>query len=394
MNVYAKRIAISNIVAAVLVIAFMVAAGAATYAYVTSQVKPGSSAGPTTSAINSAVAAPNPLFGLTVKSGNTLTAASMSETNPAYNFFSCSTLKGSSFSALSTLYGITPTISALTKGTQSTTTLAAGDFSCGFGVITVYAGDATYTDTSKVLGGGNGVPIAQYRWLVATSQGRSDLAVDFLYSALGSPNYAVSVNLAMIFTNSEFVQTTIGSVTVTTANAEIGGISTNANTVQIVKWTIGAVTSTDAIAIAKIVINSNDSTTAPVIASYGAISFGDVPLANWPAVSGSNFIFTNGVLSGIGFGNAVSVGYSSSTVTYQYNYWPGATAYDNTQVANALMVSNPAQSVGDTTISIPITLNLGATGTTNVGLSVTLISGAGAQTIVTTSSVGLEHPAT
>ena len=391
-----RRTAISTPAAVAFALVLAIAVGAVVYAYT---LHPASTTSVQTPTGVNTQAPPNPILGITVKSGNSLTAASVSETNAVYNFYSCSLLNGAPFSSSLDLYGVTPTISSLTKGTQSTTTLTSRDFSCGYGVLLIYAGDSTYTDTSKVLGGGNGVPISQYAWILGATKGREDLGVEVSYSALGSPNYQNSnQNLQFIYTNSEFVQTTLSSITVTDSYSghNIASIGTAANTVTTVKWTIGGISSGDAAARSQLVVYSNDSTSAPVITSngYGALSFGDNMPFNLPQGVASNNIQTSGnSIVGIGAGNELSLGYASTTRTYQFEYWPGNLNLDKSQVANAIMFDNPAQSVGDTTVSVPITTSFTATSGTGsdvgVSLSVTWIAGNGATTTTAANTVTL-----
>ena len=391
-----RKTAISTPAAMAFAIVLAIAAGAVVYAFTS---HPGSTTSPNQSstAVNTN-AAPNPILGVTVQVTNTLTGASITPTNPVYNFFSCSGSVGSTWPP-SSIYGDSATISSLAAGTQKTTTLTSKDFACGFGILLVYTGDAQYPDTSKVLSGGNGVPISQYAWINGLTQGRKDLAVKLDYSALGSPNYQNSnQNLQFVFTNSEFAQTTLASVTLTDAYSthEILSVGTAANTVTTVKWTLGVITSGDGAAISQIIGFTNDSTSAPLINAWGTMAFGDNLPFNLPqGVSSGNVVTSGAAISGITFGNAKSQGYASSTRTYQYQYYPGNLNLDSTQLANSFMVDNPAQSVGDTTISLPITTSLTATHPdVNVSLSIVLIAGDGTTTTLTSNPVDISATAT
>jgi len=379
--------------AAIILIMAIIATGAVTYAYVSSQTKAGSvvTIVQTTTPVNSGQTT-YPSLGVTLNTANTLTAASITEVTPAYNFYSCSKLPANTqFSAITTLYGISPTISALTKGTQAVTKLGANDLTCGYGVLTIYAGTLVYPDVNKIFSGGQGVNIASYKWMPTTTLGRNDLAVQVLYSALGSPNYAISPNLAFGYTLAEFVQTTAASVTVTNgyASSTITGIGDAANTNTVVKWTMAAVTSNDAIMISKVLLNSNQSTSSPVI-TPGQFTFGDNVPAFSPAVTGTNFqLGATGALSGISFGNVNALGYASATSTFQWQYWPGLNGLDPTQMSNGILVANPAQTVGDTTFNFVISSSFASGGHVSLGLSVTLIAGTGALTTVATSTITL-----
>lgn len=345
-----------------------------------------------------------PTLGLTIAPTNTLAGGSVSPTNAVYTFFH---YQGARLSALNTLYGA----SGITLSTSQTTIpLNTQDWASGYVLVSIYAGDTSYTDLNKFVSSTINPYIVQTKWLPVSSTGRLDLVAEISLAAIGLPNYQVAPNLAATITDPTFVETTLGSVTVTAASSTYVNIGVVANTVTTIKWTVAGISSNKGAAIAKVLVQDNDSSTAPVV-QLGNLIFGDtgpfgisstcsgtVCSVAYPGVPYSPPNPSNYAVGGsltLPFANAASLGLGTAgTSNYQYLYWPGTGEGQFTQLSNAIILANPSNSFGDTTISLQVTTSYASGGHTGIILSITPIAGTGTLSSAITSTITLAAGAT
>lgn len=370
---YGNRKAISTLATAAMVVLLLVVAGSVAYfvfVLYPQSIHPGSSTGGTSSGGGSGSQPVIQSLGVEWTSANTLGAGSVSESSEQYNFYG---YQGSQLSSISSLYGVAPALSSISKSTQTTYYPSSKDLAGGFVLMSAYAGSNVYPDTSKILASNPAVD--NFKWMSVTTTGRNDLVIEIQLSKL-AVNTAVSPNAAFTFTNNVFVQTTLSSVTLTDAytSHQVLNIGTTANTVTTIKATLGAVSSLDGAAIASIAIGDNDSTSAPTVFFQQPLSFGDVQPALIPAISA---ISNNGGATQIANGNFQSTGYISSSLTVNLNLYPGNAGTSTSQIQNSIIIDNPQNSLGDTTLNLPVTTSLASNAEINFKWTVTLISGAG-----------------
>ena len=412
---YIKRKGASGTVVTVIAISVvMMVAMFGYYLFVYAPARPASSVGTQTSiqSSNGQVNGVVPNVGMEYTASDSLAGGSASPSNAVYTWYH---YQGNRLANIQSLVGVSGT--ALTTS-YVTSQLTASDAQAGYILVSAYCGDNFYCDLYKLASVNVNPSIVGAKWIPVTNTGRPDLVLEVSLAALGTPNYATANNLLLNVGFPEFSETTLASVAVTDSytSHKIISVGTTANTLTNLKFTINTISANKAAAVGKVLVFSNDSNTAPV-QSLGNIVFGDTgpfyiasqcgAAQSLPAgqcgvqYSGISFSapssssYQNGGSLTLPFANAQSLGYASATATYNYLFWPGSNQGNYNYLSNALILANPSNSFGDTTVSIQVTssftLATGGTAasTTGITLSIQCIAPTGALQAALTDKVTL-----
>ena len=291
------------------------------------------------------------------------TGGTVTTTAPSYRVYNSN---GQRLSGVNTIYGTTPFVIA--SGTTATgVPISTKDN--GYLFVGVNPGTTDFPDPAKILA--DNPAFTSCKWIPVASSNVNELVCELELSRLGAPNYQAGTNAITITLK---IAVNLDDLAVTmSAPADQDSLGTTAGTDVYVTWDLSALASTNAFAIGRVQVTSNQ--TSAYMTLHDMTITPSSSIVNMPTFSSA---------SKQTFNTAASTSGTAAGITQTWKYFPRDKT-DPNDYSDSLLVARSANDGDSILVKIHARVSFpAATDAVTIVLSVTVMSAANAlQTAVT-----------